>query len=112
MENALTLDSQVVASKHQVSSQLGEEAVILDLKAGVYHGLNVTSARIWQLVQQTSSVAAIRDCILAEYDVEPRRCEQDVLAILREFKDKGLIDVTEGRPQFAHGLIPHAVMNV
>lgn len=101
VESALTLDSKVVASKHQVSSQLGEEAVILDLKAGVYHGLNVTSARIWQLVQQTSTGAAIRDCILAEYSVEPGRCEQDVLSILREFKAKGLIDVTEDPSQLA-----------
>ncbi len=101
VENALTLSSQVVASKDQISSQLGDEAVILDLKAGIYHGLNPTSARIWQLVQQSSTVAAIRDCILAEYAVEPARCEEDVLSILRELNSKGLIEIIENQPQTA-----------
>ena len=87
--------STVVASKDQVSSDLGGEVAILDLKAGVYYGLDEVGARIWQLIQEPMAVGAIRDSLVEEYDVEPVRCEQDVLALLQRLVDKGLIEIVD-----------------
>lgn len=44
--------SVVVAVGEQISSNLGGEAVILNLKTGVYHGLNQVGTQIWNLIQQ------------------------------------------------------------
>jgi len=38
-------------------------------------------------------VSEIRDAILKEYDVEPDRCETDLLMLLQELLDKELIEV-------------------
>lgn len=67
--------SRVVATKEQVSSVLAGEAVILDLKSGVYYGLNDVGARIWNLLQEPRKVDEIRDTLLAEYSVEPEQCD-------------------------------------
>jgi len=85
--------STVVAPKDQVSSDLGGEVAILDLKAGVYYGLDAVGARIWSLIQVPRTVNEIRDILLEEYDVEPERCERDLLVLLRRLADEGLVEV-------------------
>src|SRR4051794_6584898 len=65
---SLSTQSVVVASKDQISSDLNGEAVILDLKSGVYHGLDPIGAVIWKMIQQPRAITDVRDAILAEYD--------------------------------------------
>lgn len=95
MPSTLSLDSTVAAASEQVSSELAGEVVILNLKAGVYHGLDSTGARVWELIQQPRKVAEIRDALLAEYDVEPERCERDLLELLADMAGHGLLDVRD-----------------
>jgi hypothetical protein len=90
----LTLGAKVVASKNQVSTQLGGEAVILGVDVGEYFGLNEVGARVWQLIQEPTAVQAICAAILDEYDVTEEECQRDVLELLSDLADKGLIDVT------------------
>jgi hypothetical protein len=92
-ELGLSLGSTVAVARDQVSGELAGEVVILNLKAGVYHGLESTGARVWQLVQEPRRVAEIRDTLLAEYDVEPNTCENDLLQFLSEMANHGLLDV-------------------
>ena len=92
-ESDVSLGSTVAVARDQVSSELAGEVVILNLKAGVYHGLERTGARVWQLVQQPRRVAEIRDALVAEYDVEPQTCERDLLRFLADMADHGLLDV-------------------
>ena len=87
----LTSSSIVVATTDQLSSELGGEAVILDMKAGVYFGLDEVGTRIWSLVQQPRCVADICAELQAEYEVERARCEAAVLTPLAEMSDAGLI---------------------
>ena len=82
-----------MAANDQVSSDLGGEVAILDLKAGVYYGLDAVGARIWSLIQEPITVNEIRDILLEEYEVEPERCEHDLLALLRRLADEGLVEV-------------------
>jgi hypothetical protein len=91
--NTLQLQSVVLASTDQVSSDLANDVAILDLKAGAYFGLTKTGARIWKLLQTPRTVAQIRDCLLQEYNVEPERCETDLLALLHVLVAKGLVEV-------------------
>lgn len=82
-----------MAAKDQASSDLGGEVAILDLKAGVYYGLDAVGARIWSLIQEPRTVNEIRDILLEEYEVEPERCERDLLVLLRRLADEGLVEV-------------------
>ena len=88
-------DSTVVAAKDQVSSDLGGEVAILDLKAGVYYGLDAVGARIWSLIQEPRTVNEIREILLEEYEVEPERCERDLLVLLQRLATEGLIEVED-----------------
>ena len=96
MEPVISGSSIVVAARAQVSCDLEGEAAILHLDSGVYYGLDPVGARIWQLVQTPTSVSAVRAAILAEYDVDPGRCERDLLSLLRDLLRAGLVDVGGG----------------
>ena len=89
----------VVASKDQMASSIGGETVILGLQEGRYYGVDAVGARIWQLLQTPTSVAAIRDAIVTEYDVAPERCEADLFALLHRMLAARLIEVrTDSAP--------------
>ncbi len=83
----------VVVTKDQVSSDLDGEAVILNLKTGIYHGLDTVGTRIWKLLQESKPVKDILDTLILEYEVELERCERDLLALLQKLADEGLIEV-------------------
>ena len=89
----LSGQSMVVVSQDQVSCDLSGESAILNLKAGVYYGLNEVGTRIWKLIQEPRRVGELRDAILEEYEVEPDRCEADILGLLQDLLDNGLIEV-------------------
>jgi sulfur transfer complex TusBCD TusB component (DsrH family) len=85
----------VVAAADLLSSTFDRELVILNLRDGVYYGLEDVGARLWSLLQRPITVAAIRDALVAEYDVEPARCGRDVRALLQDLAARGLIEVRE-----------------
>ena len=89
------LNTTVVASKEQASADLGDEAAILNLKDGVYYGLDPVGARIWKLIQTPRTVREVRDTLLEEYDVEVDRCEEDLIALLQQLAKNDLIDIVD-----------------
>jgi hypothetical protein len=91
--NMIDRDTTIVASPDQVSSALMEEAVILNLKDGVYYGLDPVGARIWTLIQSPLSVAELCGRIVDEYEVDEGECEADILALLNDMAEKGLVRV-------------------
>jgi len=99
MKELVSEHSTVVVAKEQVSADLGGEAAILNLKDGVYYGLNPIGARIWTLIQEPRRVQDIRDILLKEYEVEPTRCERDLLALLQHLAAEGLLEVKDDRGQ-------------
>lgn len=85
----------VVAAKDQVSCDLAGEAAILNIKSGVYYGLDPVGARIWNLVQEPRAVADIHNTLTSEYDVEPERCARDLVSLLETLLAEGLIEVKD-----------------
>jgi hypothetical protein len=101
MSTSLSADSIVVASRNQVSCDLKGEAAVLNLKNSVYYGLESVGAFVWNLVQRPRSVGELRDALLQEYDVEPGRCESDLLALLEKLLAEGLIELQSGETRGA-----------
>jgi hypothetical protein len=98
MDAAISLDSVVTVSKDQVSCSLEDEIAIVQLKAGIYYGLDPVGARIWELIATPRSVRAVRDALIAEYEVDAERCEHDVVTLLRTMAEAGLVEVSDEEP--------------
>ena len=97
MTSVVSRHSTVAATRDQVSSDLGGEVAIMDLKAGTYYGLDAVGARVWELIQEPIGLIEVRDIILEEYEVEPEQCERDMIALLQALADEGLVEVVDAK---------------
>jgi len=95
MENAISDSALVVVTKDQSSCPLGDDTVILDLKAGLYFSLTNVGAMIWQLIQQPKSVKELREAILETFEVEREVCERDLQALLRDLATRNLVEIRD-----------------
>jgi hypothetical protein len=93
----ISATATIVASKNQVSCDLAGESAILNLENSVYYGLNPVGAHVWSLVQTPVSVTALRDAIVDEYDVEPERCQRDLMDLLAQLAEAKLIKIEHPR---------------
>ena len=95
LDRPISPRSVVVAAEGQISADLADELVILDLGAGVYYGLDVVGTRIWSLIQEPRSVDAVQAVLLQEYAVDPGRCERELVAFLQELAAHKVIEVQD-----------------
>jgi hypothetical protein len=94
MDDIIDLTTVVAASTNQVAGALEEgDLAILNLKDGIYYGLNSVGSRIWALIQSPISVKQIRDTLLAEYEVDIDVCTRELIALLNNLSSKDLIEV-------------------
>jgi hypothetical protein len=72
--------------------QVGDEAVLLDLKTERYLGLDAVSNRIWQVLTAGGTVQAAYDTLLAEFDVDPERLRKDLEEFVQQLLQFGLVE--------------------
>jgi hypothetical protein len=87
-------DSVIVTSADQISCELADEAAMLQLKSGIYYGLDPVGARIWRLIREPKTIAQVHMFLLSEYEVDTAQCERDLLAFVEALAGQGLIEVT------------------
>ena len=73
--------------------ELQGEAVLLNLKSGIYFGLDPVGTRIWQLFAEHDALSEIAQVITDEYDVSRERCETDLFMLVTELERQGLISL-------------------
>ncbi len=79
-----TLASRVTVSGDVLFQELHGEAVLLNLKTGVYFGLDPVGTRVWHLLQAQARLSDLLLAMVAEYDVAEERCAEDLLALIAE----------------------------
>ena len=50
------------------------------------------AAFVWRALEQPKTFDQLRDCLLAEYDVSPEECSEDLLLLLHDLRSKGLVE--------------------
>lgn len=96
-ENAIALDVPISVAKQHVSCDLENEVVVLSLDDGVYYSLNPVATRIWELMQEPTTILAIRDRLLEEYEgVDPELCTREILTLLEQLREWDLIQIGDG----------------
>lgn len=94
VRNTLSPESRIVLSKDQASCDLAGETAIVNLKSGVYYGLDPMGTHVWKLLAEPMTFRGLCDSLGHDYDVDGRRLESDMRAFLNELADHGLIDIS------------------
>jgi hypothetical protein len=93
----VSASTPVVAVGDLLTTEFGPEIVILNLRDGVYYSVENTGTRVWQLLQEPTTVQAVCDAIATEYEVPAAVCEEDVRALISTLAARGLVQVGERR---------------
>lgn len=88
-------DTLVCATKENVFCELDGESVILNMADGVYYGLNAVGHRIWEFIQQPRRLNEITAALEAEFEVETEQCRADVVELLSQLAEKGLVTIDD-----------------
>jgi hypothetical protein len=81
LKTDISLHDSLTAGDQVLFRRLEDEAVLLDLRSGLYFGLNDVGARAWQLIVGHGALAAVLDTLVNEYAAERDVVERDLLAL-------------------------------
>ncbi len=81
------LDDIYLQDPSIVSREIAGEVILVPIRNNVgdlesIYTLNETAARIWALLDGEHTLAAVRDAIVAEFDVEPVQAEADLVELV------------------------------
>jgi hypothetical protein len=93
-KNEVQASSVVQVASNQTATEIDGEKIILDLRRGIYYGLNPVGADIWDLIQTPTAVDAIVDAITAEYEVDREQCMNDTVRLIETLHEKDLVEIT------------------
>jgi Coenzyme PQQ synthesis protein D (PqqD) len=85
--------------KDVVFRDLDGELVLLNLRTGVYFGLDRVGTRIWGLIADERSLGEIVGELTAEYEVDAGTCEADVAQFVATLADNDLVDLADAPPR-------------
>ncbi len=92
--SALNMQSVVRLTPGPLAERLDDEIAILHPDSGLYFGVKEeVGRRIWELLQEPTSLQAVTDRLLEEYEVSLERCREDVQAFATRLLDAKLIAV-------------------
>ena len=92
---AVSLASRVTVPPSVLVSNVGEESVLLNLDSERYFGLDATGTRMWEVLNNSATVQAAYETLLAEFEVDAERLQLDLFELVEKLKDHGLIEVAD-----------------
>lgn len=92
----ITPDSIVVAAKEQISTQVDDEAALLNLKTGVYFGLDPMGAYIWQMLREPVKVQELTARLQNDYsNIDAEIVANDLRVFLEQMLEAGLVELVD-----------------
>ena len=88
-----TMASRVRVNDDVLFQELQGEAVLLNLNSGMYFGLDPVGTRIWRLLEQDAGLKSVHETLLAEFEVDAPRLEQDLKELISRLAEAGLVTV-------------------
>jgi len=76
-----------------LTREIDGEMVLLDLASETYYGLDDVGTRIWAALVQHKTLPKAQQALIEEFDVAPAVLERDLLRLLGELQDHGLVAI-------------------
>jgi len=92
----ISFSDRVTVPDDVLISNLQDESVILNLESERYYGLDDVGTRFLSILTTSESIEAAYDRLRDEYDVDPQVLRADLLALVENLIDQGLVQVSQG----------------
>lgn len=91
----LTLQSGLRIPSHVLFTTVENDAVLLNTLTNKYYALNEVGARVWSLLANGKTLNEAHTLLLNEYEVEAVQLEQDLLELINDLHENGLVETIE-----------------
>ncbi len=88
-----TLDDEVRVPARVEFSRVRDQIALLNVETGVYFGLDEIGSRMWDLLCEHRQLRVVAERMESDFDVEPDRLRADLLGLVRELLEKGLLEI-------------------
>jgi len=92
-EVALDSQTSIVVSRGHVHCELSGSVVILDRAKSNYFEVDRVGARIWQLIQQPTTLGEICSTLVSEYDVSVDECSAAARRFVGQLLSHDLVEL-------------------
>lgn len=87
----VTLETILNRDPDLVSADMDGDLVMMSVDNGAYYGISGVGPRIWELLEQTTTIKEIVKVITAEFEVDEERAQTDALAFAEQLVEMGLV---------------------
>lgn len=87
-------DFLVVRRSGLIEAEVDGELVGLHIDNSSCYGFNLTATRIWRTIDEPKRLSKICSALMAEFKVSREVCEEQVLAVLKNMMDEGLVELS------------------
>mgnify|MGYP000924650280 CR=1 FL=1 len=88
---AMALDTRYSHADGILKQDVSGSVVLFNMDDGRYYALNELGARVWDLCDGALRLSGVVDAICDEYDAPRATITQDVVDLIRELVDEGLV---------------------
>jgi hypothetical protein len=92
---SISLNSHLMIPEEVLSTTVGDESVLLNLRTGTYFGLDVVGTRFFQLLGAGDRLSTVHRTMMDEFEVSAERLEHDLLHLSEQMAAKGLLSIAE-----------------
>lgn len=87
------LAARPAVPEHVVHREFPEETIVLNVRTGLYHGLNPTAGRMLARLDGGTTVADAAATLATELGQPADVVRRDLLALCRRLRERGLIEL-------------------
>lgn len=91
--SSIDISATVVPSPEVLVQELDGEAVLLNLESERYFGLDDVGTRVWQHLLEHRRLDRVCEELLKEYDVDGPTLRADVVRLVQELVEAGIVTV-------------------
>lgn len=87
------MNNQMVLNRKMgiMTADMNGATVMLDIESGKYFNLGEIGGRIWEILEQPTSVKDLVSILVQEYDVTEEQCMEDIVPFLEKMLNRGLV---------------------
>lgn len=90
---AISTDTRIAQRRGVLSTQVGDELVLMSVEQGEYYGFDPVAAGVWARIAEPTTVGSLVETLAAAYEGDPATIAADVQALLEMLADKGLLEL-------------------
>lgn len=85
-------EEKLQRSNDLLGAAVGEELLMMSIEQGSYFSLNSVGARIWELLENPTSIEELVAALTGEYDVPADTCRAEVEKFLSALRERRMLN--------------------